>query len=389
MEWMPSPSQRKLRKQFVSKRILITSTDLMMVQFLLPHVINLSENGYEVEIACSDVGGRIDEIRKKLNGYVNDIHEVCLKRSPVSLSNLKGYQDMKKVIRNGHYDIIWTNEPVMGVVTRLAAQKARRNGTKVLYMVHGFHFYDGAPKLNWMVYYPIEKWMAPKADVICTVNQEDYKRAQKFKVSRVEYIHGIGINTARLTLGEKKNDLREELGLAGDDFIVLSIGELNENKNQKIILKAISLMNDSKVHYILCGKGDQLENLKKLTTELHLEKQVHFLGYRKDVVDICSQADVYVMPSLREGLPVASLEAMYCGLPLITSNIRGLVDVMKDGVSGYMLNPEDSRGFAKALNKLKENGDLCKSMGEYNKETVKPYCIEETQKEVLTLINRL
>lgn len=373
----------------MSKRILVTSTDLMMIQFLVPHVINLSQNGFEVEIACSDVGGRTAEIRKKLEGYVKVMHIVRLHRSPLSLDNLNGYKDMKKIIQRGKYDIVWTNEPVMGVVTRLASQKARKNGTKVLYMVHGFHFYKGAPKLNWMIYYPIEKMMASKADVICTVNQEDYKRAQKFKVNRVEYIHGIGINTSRLTLGEKKNNLRVELGMAEDDFIVLSVGELNENKNQKTIFQAISLMNDPKVHYILCGKGDQLDNLKRLTAELHLEKQAHFLGYRKDVVDICSQADVYVMPSLREGLPVASLEAMYCGLPLVTSNIRGLVDVMEDGVSGYMLRPEDSRGFAKALNKLKENSDLCRSMGEYNKETVKPYCIEETKKEVLNLINRL
>lgn len=373
----------------MAKRILVTSTDLMMVQFLVPHVINLSENGYEVEIACSDVGGRMDEIRQRLDGIVKNIHVVRLHRSPANPDNIHGYQDMKKVINRGHYDVIWTNEPVMGVVTRLAAQQARKHGAKVLYMVHGFHFYKGAPKLNWLIYYPIERMMASKTDVVCTVNQEDYKRAQKFKVKQVEYIHGIGINTSRLTLGEKKNNLREELGMAEDDFIVLSVGELNENKNQKTILQAISLMKDPKVHYILCGKGDQLDNLKRLTIELHLEKQVHFLGYRKDVVDICSQADVYVMPSLREGLPVASLEAMYCGLPLVTSNIRGLVDVMENGVSGYMFRPDDSRGFAKALNKLKENDDLCKSMGEHNKETVKPYCIEETKKEVLVLINRL
>lgn len=373
----------------MSKRILVTSTDLMMIQFLVPHVIHLSQNGFEVEIACSDVGGRTEEIRKRLDGYVKAIYIVRLHRSPLSLDNLNGYKDMKTVIQRGKYDIIWTNEPVMGVVTRLAAQKARKNGTKVLYMVHGFHFYEGAPKLNWIIYYPIEKLMASKADVICTVNQEDYNRAQRFKVDRVEYIHGIGINTERLTLDENRNDVRAELGLEDDDFIVLSVGELNKNKNQKTILKAIDLMYDSKVHYILCGKGDQLADLKQLVAERHLEKQVHFLGYRKDVVDICSQADVYVMPSLREGLPVASLEAMYCGLPLVTSNIRGLVDFMEDGVSGYMLSPKDSQGFAKALDKLKRNRDLCKSMGKYNKETVRPYCIEETKREIFNLISTI
>lgn len=370
----------------MNKRILVTSTDLMMVQFLLPHIRNLAENGYTVEIACSDVGGRMEEIYKKINDCVKKIHIVNLHRSPINPGNFKGLGEMKRIIEQGHYDIIWTNEPVMGVVTRLAAKKARKRGTKVLYMVHGFHFFDGAPKQNWLIYYPIEKMMASKADVICTVNHEDYNRAKKFKVKEVKYIHGIGINTARLTIGENRKDIREELKLSEDDFLVLSVGELNENKNQKVIIQAISLLKDKNIHYILCGKGDQMDTLKNLVKEKKLEKNVHFLGYRTDVVDICSQADVYVMPSKREGLPVASLEAMYCGLPLVTSNIRGLTDVMKNGVSGYMCNPEDARGFAKGIKKLKENPEMRKNMGEHNRETVKPYCIEETKKEVLRLI---
>ena len=331
----------------------------------------------------------MDEIHEKIRDCVRKIHTVDLHRSPAAPGNFKGYRQMKALIEKGHYDIIWTNEPVMGVVTRLAARRVRKSGTKVLYMVHGFHFYKGAPRVNWMIYYPIEKIMASKADVICTVNREDYKRAQKFNVEQVRYIHGIGINTARLTPGKKQNDIRLELGLNKDDFIVLSVGELNENKNQKVIIEALSVLNDKKIHYLLCGKGNQADALKKLVAERHLEKNVHFLGYRKDVVDICSQSDVYVMPSKREGLPVASLEAMYCGLPLVTSNIRGLTDVMENGKSGYMCSPDDARGFAEGIKCLKANPKMRKEMGERNRETVKPYCIEETKKEVLELLAEL
>ena len=370
----------------MGKRILVTSTDLMMVQFLLPHIRNLAENGYIIEIACSEVGGRMKEIHDKIGDCVKKVHTVNLHRSPINPGNFKGFREMKHIVEQGHYDIVWTNEPVMGVVTRLAAKKVRKRGMKVLYMVHGFHFYDGAPKLNWMIYYPIEKMMASKADVICTVNREDYKRAKGFNVNEVKYIHGIGINTDRLTVGENEKDIRDELGLNNDDFLVLSVGELNENKNQKVIIQAISLLKDKNIHYILCGKGDQLNNLKKFVEEKKLKQNVHFLGYRTDVVDICSQADVYVMPSKREGLPVASLEAMYCGLPLVTSGIRGLTDVMENGVSGYMCSPEDVKGFAKGIKNLKNNPEMRKKMGEHNRETVKPYCIEETKKEVLKLI---
>lgn len=373
----------------MGKRMLITSTDMMMIQFLVPHVQNLAGNGYEVEIACSDVGGRMEEIRSRLQSYVKTIHTVRLVRSPVSLINLKGYQDMKNVIDSGRFDIIWTNEPVMGVATRLAARQARKQGTKVLYMVHGFHFYRGAPKLNWMLYYPIEKMMASKADVIVTVNREDYQMAKTLQVNRVEYIHGIGINTGRITSQKNKNDIRQEFGLKHDDFIVLSVGELNKNKNQQVIIKALSVLKEKNIHYMLCGKGDQLENLRTLSKKLGLEKNVHFLGYRKNVVEICSQADAFVMPSHREGLPVASLEAMYSGLPLVTSNIRGLVDVMENGVSGYLCDPDDVQAFAKGIKKLRGNEELRKRMAERNEKTVVPFCVENTKQEVLNLMNSL
>lgn len=373
----------------MGKRILVTSTDLMMIQFLVPHVINLSENGFEVEIACSVVGNRIEEVRQKLNGYVNAIHLVRLVRSPVSPTNFKGYKDMKKVINSGNYDIIWTNEPVMGLTTRLAARKARKNGTKVFYMVHGFHFYKGAPKLNWLIYYPIERFAAHFCDTIVTINKEDYSRAQKMHVPSVKYIHSIGINTERLRKQENQSNIRQELSLNNDDFLLLSIGELSKRKNQQVIIRALGRIKDEKIHYLICGKGKLLEELKHLAKEYGIEKNVHFLGYRLDVVDICSQVDLFVLPSLHEGLSVASLEAMYCGLPVIISDIRGVRDYLTDGKTGYICKVDDVDAFAEGILKLKRDDILRNKMAERNQKAVIPFCIENTKQEVLNLINNL
>ena len=213
------------------KKILETSTDMMMMQFLVPHVKYLREQGYDVEVACSEVGSRFAEVQNTLGE--DKTHRVRLQRNPLKPSNLKGLSDLKRIINSGNYDLIWTNEPVMGIMTRLAAKKARKKGTKVVYMVHGFHFFKGGSKLNWCLYYPIEKMMASKADMIVTVNIEDYQRAQTFKVKQVKYIHGIGINTERLKKIETRTDIRKELGLVDDAFIILSVGELNQNKNQE------------------------------------------------------------------------------------------------------------------------------------------------------------
>ncbi len=371
------------------KFLLVTSTDLMMIQFLVPHIINLSQNGYKVELACSNVGGRLNEVRNALASYTSAIHEVRLRRSPLSAKNFIGYRDMVHIMSDNHYDIIWTNEPVMGVITRLAARKLRKSGTKVLYMVHGFHFFKGAPKWNWIIYYPIEKFTAHLTDVICTVNEEDYNRAKTFHVLRVEYIHGIGINTDRLSARENRNDIRKELGLTDSDFIVLSVGELNKNKNQRIIIKAIGKLKNKKIHYIICGKGVEEENLKQLAGENGISSSVHFLGYRRDVVDICSCANVYVMPSFREGLPVSSLEAMYCGLPLITSKTRGLVDVNKDGINGYICECADYNAFADKIQHLYKEPSLCETIGKRNIEDVTPFTIGNTKIEVLNLLNSI
>lgn len=373
----------------MNKRMLVTSTDLMMIQFLVPHVIHLSQNGFEVEIACSDVGGRMDEVRQKLDGYVSAIHVVRLVRSPASPENFKGYQDMKKVVEAGNYDIIWTNEPVMGVVTRLAARKTRKKGTKVVYMVHGFHFYKGAPKKYWMLFYPVERVMARFADMIVTINKEDFNHAKSMSVKTVKYIHGIGVNTARLQQGETQNNIREELGLKQDDFLALSAGELNENKNHRVIIKALGELKDSKIHYIVCGKGDLLEYLQKLAKEQNVSENVHFLGYRKDVVDICSQVEVFVFPSHREGLGLAALEAMYCGLPLVTSNIRGPVDFMENEKTGYICPVDDAYAYAEAIRKLKKNPQLREKINNNNKKVVVPFCLEAVKQEVLELFKGL
>lgn len=368
------------------KRILVTSTDLMMIQFLVPHVINLSKHGFDVEIACSDVGGRVPEIREKLNGYVKTIHIVQLVRSPASLQNIKGYQDMKKVIEKGRYDIIWTNEPVMGVVTRLAARKARKNGTKVIYMVHGFHFYKGAPKLNWLIYYPIEKYVSRFCDEIVTINKEDYRRAEKMHASSVKYIHGIGVDTERLQKKERQNSIREELGLKKEDFLILSIGELSKRKNHQVIIKALGQIKNKRIHYLICGKGDLLKKLQDLAKIQGVKKNVHFLGYRDDVVDICSQVDLFILPSLHEGLSVASLEAMYCGLPVVISNIRGVHDYLIDGKNGFICDTQDVNAYVSAIKKMLKDVKLREQMGDNNRIAVMPYCLNETKKEVLKLL---
>lgn len=375
----------------MGKRILVTSTDLMMIQFLVPHVINLSENGFEVEIACSVVGNRIEEVRQKLNGYVNAIHLVRLVRSPVSPTNFKGYKDMKKVINSGNYDIIWTNEPVMGLTTRLAARKARKNGTKVFYMVHGFHFYKGAPKLNWLVFYPIEKFMAGFCDKLITINNEDYELASKKFHCDVARIHGIGVSAEcyhTISRDEKIQRLSAE-GMSGDEFIVLCTGELNENKDQKTLIAAAAKLKNKipNLKVFLAGKGVLEEQLKAQVLELDLNGVVKFLGYRKDLFLLTPAVNMVVSCSHREGMPRNILEAMLCKKPVVATENRGHNELVDKDITGYLIKPGDSDTLAQKIYKIYSSEDDAVTMGNMGFKKVQSYTTSSVQNEFKNIFN--
>ena len=373
------------------KRLLVTSTDLMMIQFLVPHIMYLAENGYEVEIACSNVGGRMDEVREKLGTAVKKIHTVHLHRSPLAFGNLKGYKDMRCVIDGAKYDVIWTNEPVMGVVTRLAARKARKHGTKVLYMVHGFHFFKGASPLNWMIYYPIERFASRFCDEIVTINTEDKRLAErKMHAPKVGFIHGIGVDDGKFhpISDEERTAVRAAEGLTDDDFVVICVGELNENKNQKTLIEAAALLKDSvpQLKVLLAGKGNKEPELRKQIRCLGLDGTVRLLGYRTDLPRLIPASDLAVSCSMREGLGVNLIEAMLCGKPVVASHNRGHDELVKYGKTGYLLDANDTSAFAEKILELASDQSRRKEFGLNAFKIVKPYSIDKVKMELMFIL---
>ena len=368
-------------------KILVTSTDSMMIQFLIPHVKKLIENGHQVDIACSVVKGRMEEIKATLPESVN-IFTVNLARSPIKPSNLKGLKQLKKIIANGNYNFVWTNEPVMGVMTRLAAKTYRKKGLKVMYMAHGFHFFKGAPKKNWIIFYTIEKFMARYTDILVTINQMDYELAnEKFKkIKNIYKVHGTGVNFDRLDIEVDRKAVREELGLTDNDFLIMSVGELNENKNQKVIVEALNELKNPNVKYFLAGIGDEKGNLEAKVQKYGLESQVKFLGYTKEVGKYLHVADAFAFPSYREGLGLASIEAMHVGLPILTSNRHGINDYSVFGETGFKYHPDDAKGFAEGIKTLIEDITLREQIAKNNKEKSLLYKTENSVKELEEII---
>jgi glycosyltransferase involved in cell wall biosynthesis len=360
------------------KILYVTTISNTVNAFLIPHIKMLIDEGHQVDVAFNieqEVKPEIYEMRCK-------IHQLPLQRSPLKKDNFRAYKMLKKIIISEGYDIVHTHTPIASAIVRLVCRNL--NNVRVFYTAHGFHFFKGAPILNWLIYYPVEKWLARYTDTLITINKEDYERAKsKFKAKRVEYIPGVGIDLKKFNTVEVDRDLkRSQLGLPKEAFVVLSVGELNKNKNLEVIIRAIAKIDNPDIHYIVCGEGQLKGYLRDLSEDLGIINRVHLLGFRKDIAEICKVSDLFAFPSYREGLSVALMEAMANRLPVVCSNIRGNSDLIEDGKGGYLVEIGDVNIFSENIKKLIFDSDLNREMGAYNLGRVTRFSLDEIVSDI-------
>lgn len=297
------------------------------------------------------------------------LHDIPFSRSPYSFKNLKAYKKLKKLMYQEKYDLIHCQSPVGGALTRLAAHATKTS--PVIYTAHGFHFFKGAPLKNWLIYYPIEKWLARFTDALITINKEDYSSAKKFKAKNTFYIPGIGVDTSKFkSLEVEREQKRTQLGVKKDEIVILSIGELIKRKNHETALRALAKIEQQNIVFLICGRGELEEPLRNLSVSLGIDKKVRFLGFRNDIPEISLASDIFLFPSYQEGLPLSVMEAMSAGLPVVCSKIRGNTDLINDGEGGYLIEPDNIDGFAQAINDLIKNVQLRDKMKQHNKEYI-------------------
>lgn len=374
----------------MKRALLVTHVSGFVPQFEMNNVRILQNMGYEVHYASNFHNPSYGDDNSRLNGTGIICHQVDFARSPLKYQNLTAYRQLIHLMKEMRFDLVHCHTPVGGVLARLAAHKTHTGS--VVYTAHGFHFFTGAPLLNWMLYYPVERFLAKYTDLLITINEEDYKRAQKFPAKRVRRIHGVGMS---LDIEEKLSDAqvqmqKESMGLKPSDFIIVSAGELNANKNQIMVLEALAKIRKQNYRYLICGKGPLQEKLKGYVKGHFMEESVCFLGYRKDLDRILQMADVFVMPSKREGMPTAVMEAMKYKLPVIGTNIRGNNELIVDGETGYLIAGNAIEEMAAKIEKMMEEPRLKRQMGEnarirlrgYSSEIVKQE-MENNYKEVL------
>ena len=422
--------------------------------FHIPYLKWFKEQGWEVHIATHGNGEIL---------YCDNKHNISIERSPFSLGNLKAYFELKSILKEEKFDIIHGHTPMGGMLARLCGKSYRKRqisddtsgigdaidtnidsdttrqfGTRVIYTAHGFHFYKGAPLINWLIYYPVEKVLSKYTDDLITINHEDFAFAKKkMNAKNIHYVPGVGVDTKKFSAISSeahaeilKSEKRKELNIPESAIVLISVGELNKNKNHNVVLEVLAQLkseyhnhesntfNKSHVHsdsyvdndnidhknhineatanpdnlyYFICGSGLLQESLKSLAESLQLQTNVLFLGQRADVAELLNMSDIFVFPSLREGLSVSLMEAMASGLPCIASNIRGNVDLIENEKGGLLCNAGTSSKastsnttleYAEAIKTLMANESLRNSMGAHNKEVIQKFDIEVVMKQM-------
>jgi len=330
-------------------KILLTATvQSHICQFHKPLVEMLREH-CDVEIHVAARNNLLEKNGLKLD-FADKVYDVPFSRSPKSPDNIKAYKILKEIIEKEAYDIIHCNTPMGGIVTRLAARKARKAGTKVFYTAHGFHFYKGASKKNWMIYYPIEKLFAKYTDKLITINEEDFALARaKFKCD-VYHIHGVGVDPSRYYSVSEDDQaaIKEKLGLEKGKRYILCVGELLSNKNQKMAIRAmeevVKVIPDAVL--LIAGNGPEKDDLSNLVSNLSLSDNVKLLGYITNLEEYQRVCELSVSCSKREGLGLNLIEAMLTENPVVATKNRGHNELIKNGYNGYLIDSDDNHALA-------------------------------------------
>ncbi|MBK3497122.1 glycosyltransferase family 4 protein [Viridibacillus sp. YIM B01967] len=366
--------------------IFVATVYRHLVAFHRPYISYFQSKGYEVWAAGSGEEGRTILEKDRVKCI-----DISFSRSPLRTQNIEAFIQLKKLFKENSFDLVHVHTPIAALLTRVAYRKVGKGN--IVYTAHGFHFFEGAPKQNWLIYYTAEKLAARWTSHLITINDEDYQNAQKLGLpsDRISCVHGVGVEIARkCETKEQKSTFKEELGLSADAIVITYVAELNHNKNHMFLFqnwKEIKKACPNAVLLII-GTGELEQDLKDHVKNEQL-KDVQFLGFRRDVPRLLSVSDIVTLLSFREGLPKSIMEAMAEGLPCVVTNTRGLRDLIHNGENGFVIDSHNHKQLVKAFTSLLKSTSLCKQMGQDTKKKVKPFLLENVLPEYIAIYEKL
>lgn len=368
----------------MKKVLFVANTDMHINLCYLPYMKYLKNENYSVDVATNTFVS-IDYCDKKIS--------IPIYRNPFHFGNIIAIFKLRKIINKEKYDLVSCSTPMGGVIARLASSKAKKKyKTKVLYTVHGFHFFKGCNFFKGFLYYLVEKFLSRYNDMLITINEEDYKFALKYFNVDVRYIKGIGFNNHKFDSNLSKKEkiiLKQKLGIAKNDYVIIYVAEISKRKRQKYLLDVLSIADTKKIKLLLVGNNLLEKKIYKYIKKKKLDDVVKILGFRNDISNLLDISDLVVSVSMQEGLPLNIMEAMYKQKPIIVTDCRGNRDLISNGVNGLVVPINNKYELIKAIDYLKNNKDYSKKIGENNKNNVSDYTIDQILKEYVKIYNEL
>lgn len=317
-----------------------------------------------------------------LPSLINSIHPI---------KNAQAVADIRKIILQGNYDIVHTHSSVAGIVGRFAARIARAG--VIVHHVHGWGLQEGMSTGKRMLYLSLEKVCARFTDRLIVVSQPDIQKGKDYSICGEDKFaliyNGIELEKFRRPFADQKT--RAELGLCTDCKLVGMIGRLDHQKNPLDFIRAAALVTErySNVQFLIVGDGSLRPECERLINQLNLENKVHLLGYRNDVAKILSTLTMTVLSSLWEGLPIAFLESMSAGKPIVANNVDGAGDVVIDGETGFLVPPHQPSKMAERILYLLNNESLCIEMGHVAQKRSRYFSVQRMAEQVEHLYKEL
>lgn len=340
------------------KKALLVANLAGFGSFLLSDIDILQELGYEVSFVANGNKHGWDSTRQELEERKVSFYQMDFDtKNPFTKMNFIAYRQLCAILKNEQFDLIHCHTPIAGLAARLAAAKYRKKGTKVIYTTHGFAFTSHSSKKSRFLYRMVESIGSFFSDAIITINREDYRNAKKMHCKRVFYIPGVGVHTAQYQdVDVDRWEYRHKLGIKDDEIMILSVGELSERKNHRIIIEALSTIQEKEKYvYVICGHGvdgGTGETLKKLAKEKNVS--LFLLGFRTDIPQITKCSDIGALPSLREGLGLAGIQSLAAGIPVVGTDVQGIRDYIINEETGYLCQPNHVKEFAEAISRLSD-----------------------------------
>ncbi len=365
----------------MGKVLFIATVESHIINFHIPFILYFQNKGYDVHVAA-----KLGERQEELSSMRVLLHDIDFIKSPYSPNNMKAFNQLINIMKGNNFDLIHVHTPIAAFLGRLAAKLT--NTKPVLYTAHGFHFYNGAPLRNWLMYYTMEKLAAKWTDGLITMNEEDFVAASRLPIRNRENIfkvHGVGVDIEKYNIKDIniRKQVREKLGLTDNSIMILTVAEVNANKNHLQLLNTIKQIEGTDLIYgYIVGDGNHKRKLCNYVKQNGLEERIRFLGFRRDIPELLSASDIFCLFSYREGLPKCIMEAMAAGKPVIASDVRGNRDLIKNGVNGLLVPLNDVEATKNAIFTLVNDEQLRINMGLEGKRMIKDYSIEKVLKEM-------